>query len=436
MVSQHQELLALVKQQTEHITKLENMVFQLQKENLTLHKQVRKLEARLHIHENANTPSSKIRFKKQTKTNNKERFPGKPKGSKGGGLKLPKPDKIIEHKINKPGYKQVGKRIKTIIDFVDNPIEVVQHIIFQYKTPNGNIIEATHNLPNGFYGKNLQAFVTMLKGRAGISHETISDLIQSIRPDISYCPATNLNITDSISTALEPVRNQILETIRTGEYCQMDETGLREDGQNGYAWIACNPTNAIYEYDSTRSGGVAQRMLGKNFDNFVVCDGYGGYNGYQRQRCWAHLLREFRELVEIHKELERDKDYLKNLYVRAVDAKNKSPDERTRIVKELDGEDELGSFIARLENKKCSKRFATTLKNARLNLFTGVIYPRIPLTNNHAERMIRKIVVHRNIMGCIRNEKGERFINNTMSCIQTWRLQNTSVYENLKQYTT
>jgi len=278
----------------------------------------------------------------------------------------------------------------------------------------------------------------MLKGRTGISHGTIADLIQSIRPDLSYTAVTNLNILDAISKALKPTREGILAEIRSGDYCHMDETILRQDGQNGYAWIVCNSTNAIYEYDKSRAGKVAERMLGKNFNKIVVCDGYAVYNDYFRQRCWAHLLSEFSELLEDHKELEPDKDYLKSLYWKAVDAKKRPPDERTRIVEQLDGEDELGSFIARLENKnnKAIQDFATKMKNARPDLFTGVIYPEVPLTNNHAERLLRKLVVHRNIIGCIRTEKGERFINNTLSCIQTWRLQEISIYEKLKEFAT
>lgn len=410
-----------------------------------LEQKLKKIECLLHIYDNANTPSSKKRFKEQTekaseieKDVNQKRFSGKPKGSNGGGLKLPEPDRVVEYRIEKEGYKKVGKRIRTIIDFVDNPIEVVEHIIFIYKDFNGNIVEADSDLPAGVYGKNLQAFVAMLKGRTGISHGTIADFIQSIRPDLSYSAVTNLNILDAISHALEPTRQEILEEIRNGDYCHMDETGLRQDGQNGYTWIACNPTNAVYEYDRSRSGEVAERILGKNFDKIVVCDGYAVYNSYWIQRCWSHLLSEFSELVEEYKELERDKDYLKNLYRKALNAKKKPSDERTRIVKELDSEDELGSFIARLENKnnKAVQDFATTMKNARPNLFTGVIYPEIPLTNNHAERLLRKMVTHRNIIGCIRNEKGERFINNTLSCIQTWKLQKISIYEKLKEFAT
>lgn len=416
-------------------SELINMIFFLEKK-------LERIEDMLHIYDNVNTPSSKKRFKEQTekseeikKDPDKKRFPGRPQGHEGAGIKLPKPDEIVEHTIDDKRFKKIGKRIQTVIDFAENPLIVTQHIIFKYKSLDGKIVEPEIGLPKGIYGKNLQSFVAMLKGTFGVSHDNIAVLLKSMRPDISFCGATNLKITDSISTALNPVREQIIQEIRNSFYCNADETVLRQDGQNGYTWTFCNQENILYEYDSSRGQKVPQRILG-NYGGFVVCDGYNGYNHFKRQRCWSHLLGDLKEIVKENKELENELDYLKKLYQRSLDAKTKSSSERTKIVKELDGENELGSFIERMSNNKKTKEFATTVKNAKPYLFVGVIHPEIPLNNNHAERVLRKIVVHRNIMGCIRNEKGVKFINNTMSAIQTWRQKKLNIYEKLKKYAT
>lgn len=405
-------------------------------------KKLEKIERLLHVYDNAHTPSSKKRFKKNAKSKgieknpDKKRFPGRKAGHKGAGIKLPKPDRVVEHTIDKEGYERVGERVKTVVDFPDKPLVVTKHIIYKYLAPSGEIIEPDVNLPEGIYGKNLQSFVGLLKGTFGVSHDNIAVLLKSFQPDLSFCSATSLNITDSLSTALQPVRDQIITEIREAFYCNADETGLREDGQSGFAWTFCNQKNIAYEYDSSRSKQVPHRILGENYEGFVVCDGYAAYNDYQKQRCWPHLMGDLKEIVEEHKELEKEMDYFKKLYEKAKAAKKKPPDERTKIVKQLDSEDELGSFIERLSNNKKTQSFATTLKNARPHLFTGVIHPQIPLDNNHAERAMRKIVVHRNIIGCIRNKKGEKFINNTLTAIQTWRQQQLNIYEKLKEYAT
>ena len=101
--------------------------------------------------------------------------------------------------------------------------------------------------------------------------------------------------------------------------------------------------------------------------------------------------------------------------------KTKPPDKRIKFVKSANKK--INNILEGLMHFPQCKDFITKLTNAKPNLFTGVIHPEIPLDNNHAERMIRKIVVHRKIIGCIRNEKGQNFIRNTLSAIQTWHLQ-------------
>ena len=83
-----------------------------------LENQLKKIEAMLNQYDNPNTPSSQMRFKENTKKerqNNRKRFPGRESGHEGSGIKLPKPDRIEKHTIDKEGYDLIGKRIKTII---------------------------------------------------------------------------------------------------------------------------------------------------------------------------------------------------------------------------------------------------------------------------------------------------------------------------------
>jgi len=411
-------------------------VIRLMEVNNLLTERMEKIEALLRQYDNPNTPSSKKRFKENTNKGKKggKRFPGRKKGHKGAGIRLPKPDKTVEHTLNTPGLEHIGTRVKTVIDFVDKPILVTRHIIHLYRDEEGNLVVPQVDLPEGVYGKNLQAFVCLLKGKLGASHDGIADLIKSIRNDLSYCAATNLSLTDKIARALKSVRQAILEEVRKAFYCNADETGLRQDGENGYVWVFCTPTHVLYETDLSRSGKVPKRVLGEDYDNFVVCDGWQGYNGYKRQRCWPHLLRELDALAEDNEEVKIQADYLHEIYKQALEAKHKPPDERLRFVEKMNGITELPHLIEVLSRTSGCGEFATKLENARPYLFTGVIHPEIPLDNNHAERQLRKVVIHRKLMGCIRNEKGQRFIENGLSAIQTWHLQGKNIYDELKPF--
>lgn len=400
-----------------------------------LKNKLKEIEAMLKQFDNPNTPSSQQRFKKnKEKKDKKERFPGKPKGSNGGGIKLPKPDREQKHTIDQEGYVMIGQRIKTVIDFIDKPIEVIKHIIYKYRAPDGSIVWADADLPKGIYGKNLQALVTLMKGKFGSSNDNIAELINSIRDDLSFSTTTNFNLINNMSTALASERKKIMEHIRMSFYNNADETGLRQDGLNGYVWVFATPSHVLFETDLSRSGEVPERILGADYDGFVVRDGWSGYNKYKGQRCWPHLTRELDALAEDSKEISVQAEYFNNLYKRCKETKTKPPNERMDFVQKASGKMEIGYMINALSKINGCKEFTTKVKNAMPYLFTGVIHPEIPLDNNYAERKLRRIVVHRKIMGGIRNEKGETFIENAMSAMETWKQQGKNIFENLKKF--
>lgn len=411
---------------------------QLEKENLELRKQNAELTHRLDTYENPNIPSSRIRFKENTKkeesNEDKPRFPGRPEGHDGDGIRMPRPDRIIEHKITQKSFVCIGKRTQTIIDIVEKPIIVTKHIIYEYRTPNGDTIEAPNNLSSSTYGPNLQAFLTLMRGISGASHKKLSRIITSLRPDLSLCPSTVQTLTDSIAQKLAKPRKKLLHNLRKSPYNNADETGLRQDGTNGYVWTFCTPTSALYEFDLSRGHDVPERILGIDYKGFVVCDGWQAYDAYNRQRCWVHLDRELDFLAEKNTELTLQTQHFKDIYERAKKSKKLPLYKRLKIIQKLDSPAELGHIIEVLKTTHGAKKFATKLTNARPFLFTGVEHPDIPLDNNHGERTIRPIVTHRKSMGCIRNEKGKRFIENTMSMMQTWHMQGKDIYSNLKRY--
>lgn len=412
---------------------LEQALFRIEQ----LEKENKELKRHLAAYENPHTPSSQERFKPETKKEqdpSKPRFPGAPEGHTGAGIRLPKPDKVIEHKLADKKLKYVGKYTRTIIDFTEKPLEVIKYIIYQYETPDGKIIESETNLPKNIYGKNLQAFVAELKKIGGISNEKIANILRTLRPDLSICPATILNLIDGIAKNLEPEREEVKQEIQKSPYNHADETGMRIDGQNGYTWLFCNPNYTLYEFDQTRARAVAERVLGKNYGGIVVSDGYNAYDIFKQQRCWSHILREADALQQKNPEAELQAKHLHEIYKEANIAKTKPPNKRRQIIKKLRGIIELGHVIEVLKVTYDCKKFAGTLQRAMPSLFTGVEHPEIPLHNNFGEQEIRPIVIHRKMMGCIRNEKGKRFINNLISMTETWKLQNKNVHQMLIKY--
>ena len=415
---------------------------------LNLEEELQKIKNYLKAFDNAHTPSSK-QLKNNTKEEDSEeteseddssdeekkkpRFPGKPKGSNGGGIRLPKPDKIEEHKLDVspisglPLGNPIGYRIKTIVDFPDKPIQTIEHRFMQYKDPKtGEIIEAKCNLPNSIYGKNLQSIAIMLKNITN-SHEKIADFLRELGAP-SFSHTTVKDIATKYIFALEPEQKDILTEIKKESYMNSDETGFRVDGINKYVWGIFTQTRAIFMAGKSRAHKHFKKLIA-NFNGVLVVDGYGGYDYYPlKQRCWAHLIRDFKDLSKDNKEINNQLRRLLILYEKLKELNVEPPiEEEIKKVKWM-----LKDIVTCLHTIKGATKLETLIKNGGDDWFTALYYPEVPLHNNHAERELRSVVLLRKTIGCIRNWKGQRWIDIVMSVIHTWKLQGQNIFQNLR----
>lgn len=410
-----------------------NIILEEREARQELEKRLEKLEHHLKAFDNAHTPSSKQLKKNSDKNEDKPRFPGKPKGSNGGGINLPSPDTIIEHKLDVcpisglPLGKPIGYWKKIIIDFPDKPIIVTEHRIMKYISPaTGEIIFAKIDLPKSVYGKNLQSIVVMLKNLTN-SHAKIADFMRELGAP-SFSDAEVQKITDRYSEKLKPERESNLKKIRKEPYLHADETGFRKDGQNGYVWGVFTKTLSILSAATSRARINIQELL-KNFKGVLVVDGYNAYDEFVlKQRCWAHLLRDFKKLSENNSEIEIQYIRLKKLYETMKILNEKPPDEQAIARCKWT----LKDIVTCLKTIKQAKKLVTLVENGEDDWFTALYYEGVPLHNNHAERELRPIVLLRKSIGCYRNEKGKNWIDNTVSVLHTWKLQEKNIFQNLK----
>ncbi len=77
----------------------------------------------------------------------------------------------------------------------------------------------------------------------------------------------------------------ILECIRGSPVIHADETGWRQDGNNGYVWTFSTPTHRHF-LRRNRSKAVVDEVLG-DAASVLVCDFYAAYHHYDgpKQRC-------------------------------------------------------------------------------------------------------------------------------------------------------
>lgn len=404
---------------------------------LELETRLEKIEHYLKSFDNAHTPSSK-KHKKNTKKKDEDknkppRFPGKPKGSAGGGVELPPPDDVVEHTLDVCPVsglllgKPIGYYKKTIIDFPNKPIQVIEHRIMKYISPiTGEIITKNIELPKGIYGKNIQSVVIMLKNLTN-SHDKISDFIKELGAP-SFSNAQVQAIADKFGNKLENNREVLLEELNNAPYVHADETSFRKDGQNGYIWGVFTKSISILTAAMSRARINIKKIL-KNFKGVIVVDGYNAYDIFpKKQRCWSHLIREFKAYAKDNEEIHCQYVRLKALYDLLKVLNAKPPDE-----KEINkAKWVLNDIITCLKPIKEARGLIVLIKNGGKDWFTALYHEGVPLDNNHAERELRPIVLLRKTIGCYRNEKGKRWIDIVVSMLHTWKLQRQNLFQQLR----
>jgi len=218
----------------------------------------------------------------------------------------------------------------------------------------------------------------------------------------------------------------LAEALRGSAYVHADETGWRENGQNGYVWSFSTPSVRYFVYDKSRGHQVPKTTLGEEFRGVLVSDFYSGYHYYLglHQRCWVHLLRDVRELKKKYPTpgvLEWAKK-LRDLYDRAKAFSSACP--KARRVARLGFQAELLDLAVPYVNACLPQSvLCKRLVQFEAELFTFVEYPEVPSENNAAERSVRPRVIARKISGGTRSSAGSKTMAVLASLFETWRLR-------------
>lgn len=227
----------------------------------------------------------------------------------------------------------------------------------------------------------------------------------------------------------------IQKEIRGSPAVNVDETGWREDGRNGYVWTFCTPS-AQYFARGSRAGAMVDTVLGDDFSGVLVSDFYVGYAHYPgvKQKCWAHLLRDVHELRLAHltdPAVQAWAAGVHDVYLRAVAWGQEHADAApmVRQAASVRCAEELRAVYgpytdAAVPQRTLSRRMATHLHE----LFVFVAEPQVPSDNNEAERSLRHLVTSRKISGGTRSGLGSAVKMALASLFGTWRVRGENPY--------
>ena len=374
--------------------------------------------------------------------------------SQNGARKREAPTRTVRHVLDQCPTCQyvlrgesVARRRQVIELPPPPPVEVIEHVVIKRWCPKC----ARWRLPR----LDLRGQTVSPQGRIGVRlgstiayDRTVLRLpvrqVQANLRERHRCMLSSgevVEVTHQIAARAAPTLAGFKQTAVQSAVVHGDETGWRENGQNGYIWCFSTPGDQavrLYEYDASRSGAVVQRTLTHQFAGHLVSDFYGGYNIYagKHQRCWVHLVRDLHKLKETHASNESVQTWaqaVRNLYddaqrvVRALDPPTQSEREQqyVRLVAQVHV---LGLQYAQAYDHPCCALSKRLLRHED-ELFQFVLVVGLAADNNLAERSLRPVVVVRKISGGTRSSRGSTTRMALASLFGTWQARGLNPLE-------
>ena len=414
------------------IAELEKIVLELKKQN-------EELSNRLRAYENAHTPPSKQRFKKNPPTEPKGKL-----GAKIGHEKWerpqPTPTETIEHtETNCPKCNhQLGKPIKVARKIVEDipeptPVIVTEHLIHYYKCEHcGKIVVPNVKLPQGSFGYNLQTEIVLLNVDSRLPLRKIRSILQR-KHKLDITNAHIYKMLRTMSNKLSPEYEKYIQLIRASPFVHADETGMSVDGENYYLWVFTNGQTTVFTITKTRSKKTIKEILGENYSGIIICDGWSAYSNYTPniQRCWAHVLREAKYLAKDFPLFKIFYERLCKMFAQIKKLLEQPIEKRKPAYDSLF--EQLTKLLDCMESHKEYKKLATKIRNGGKHWFTCLLHPNIQPTNNLAEQTIREPIIRRKIFGCLDNQNGAQTFSINTSIITTYKQQGLDLFQTIKQ---
>jgi len=416
----------------------EEIIEQLRKENELLRSEIEllkakiiELEARLAKYENAHTPPSLRRGRNRKKDKDNHEKPGQKIGHKGITRPNAVPDSQVEVAADRCpdcGAK-LGAPFRIELKIIEEipkpqPVIVTEYKIAHYRCPGcqKEVVASDAECPSeGRFGNNIIAQTALLRYEDRLPHRKIQDSLRRLH-GLNLSPATIFDLTRRAADAVQSEYDAILSKIRGSPILYVDETSIHVQGETHWIWTFTTPSETFFVIRSSRGMKVLVEVLTRRFKGIIVCDGWKPYAKFTKrlQRCWAHLLRESKDLAEKFEEAIPLHEALKELYESLNKALENDPPPEVRVDLWNLAQETLRHWIGRAYSIQKVRKFIGKISNGFEYWFTFIINPGVEPTNNRAERALRPLVVLRKILGTLRNEKGTSIHERLMTALATW----------------
>jgi transposase len=289
-------------------------------------------------------------------------------------------------------------------------------------------------------GPDAQAAVVELNKQGGLSHGKVARCLESLF-GIPLSRGGSVHTVLRAASRCEPVYESIRQTVGQSDWVVPDETGWRVGGHPAWLHALVGPEATAYVIDPTRSGAVAEAILGLDYEGTMIHDGWSPYDRFvdaHHQQCLQHLLRRADEMEAVATrgavcfprrvaELLRAGLDLRDRHAGGEISQHGLAVARGRL------ENQLSDLVFPPKTNAANERLAQHLWGHRDDLFTFLRQPGLDATNWRAELAIRFGVILRKVWGGNRTWPGARAQSVLMSVWRTCWQQGRSALDFLSQ---
>jgi transposase len=291
------------------------------------------------------------------------------------------------------------------------------------------------------FGPRLAATMSYFSSRFHVSRRAVVELLDAVF-DLPASLGTVCALERQTGDALGVAHGQARVAVVAAPARNVDETGWKQAGKRRWLWTAATKTVAYFVVHAQRGASGLIALLGAAITGVVVSDRWGGYNGLplaQRQICWAHLKRDFQKCIDRGGLAKRVGDVgaavVEDVFTLWRDFRQLKID-RVKLVEDLAPPiEELRNALERgaaCADRKTA-RFCKNLLSLYPALWQFAAIDGIEPTNNHAERLLRGGVLWRKNSFGSQSDSGCRFVERTMTVVETLRLQGRDVLDFLER---
>lgn len=282
---------------------------------------------------------------------------------------------------------------------------------------------------NSRIGPHLRSKAIFFRNVIGISYRKIPQAIEELF-GITFTPAALIGFETMLADKAKPIVDDIAKKLGSSDDAvHADETYWTLNGERAYYWVHCDARFAHFQFDTSRSGQVSRDVLGEHFTGTLVTDCYAGYEAHTagaKQKCLSHLARTAHDWQKLTTAGSNDFAFFEAIreFVRTGCRfhrlrNNGELTEAQQISEKIWLRERLQQLIAFPVSHEKALTLQKRILKHQHEWLVFLDDPRVPPTNNMAERALRPLVVLRKITFGHRSHAGAVRMGRLMTIAET-----------------